>query len=852
MAILGVGASLFGAGTFFAGVTDLVVGAALSIGVSYAAQAIQGKPPAPEAARFSLQGQLQADGAVPRSFILGKYATAGSLAYANTWGTSDDGKSPNAYLTQVIPVSDIPVKGLLGELVNGEAVTLDPGAANEKGIPVVEYRKDGADHLWVKFYDGLQTVADPFLVSKVSSAERPYESTRVGVGVAYVIVTALVAEELWTGYPKLKHIIDGARLYDPTRDSTNGGDGLQRFSDYATWGGDGDDLPIVQTYNVLRGIRFNGMWMVGLQKASQATLPTINWNAQIAKCRTPITGPDGDEPTYLSGLQVAVNVPAGQILNPLMTACQGKVTEVGGFYKVYCGAPDSPSFEFTDDDLISSEPQTYNPFRTLADSINGITGTYPDPSQGWNTATAPALYSPENEARDGSRRLLATPPFDAVYRAAQVQRLMQSALLAARRERRHVAVFPARYWFIEPGDVGKWNSVRNGYVNKLFEITATVDKPNVCTGTSLAEVDPADYGWNHSTDYRPSTGGPITFVRPAAQGVIDWNVEGAIVYDDDGLPRRPCAHLSWDGDIPGVIGIRWRIRLKSDQSPVTADNFSIPGEHEINISQSMLPLTIYEMSVQYIPSAPRDMLWSDWRTFTTPDVKLSAVDFVEVLNKKISDGYAQLNGILKDAQDYIERLVTDEAAQTWIDRNSDQSVLAVSNGRLSASISEVRTVALSTTEALAAYQLTVATQFNTTNSNIANEIVARSGADTALAASVSTVSTTVGTHTASLQLLASSVNGNAVNLGIVGTIDSVSGGLIIQGFKSGNVVTYNILIDGNLIVPKSVKAGSIDVAYLTAISAAFGDATVSGTLAGATGRLSLSFTNDQIIISDAS
>ena len=80
-------------------------------------------------------------------------------------------------------------------------------------------------------------------------------------------------------------VLEGLRLYDISRDSTQGGVGPQRFADPATWGGDGDFLPAVQIYNLLRGITYNGQWFYGLQNLSSSRLPAAAWIAQIEKHR---------------------------------------------------------------------------------------------------------------------------------------------------------------------------------------------------------------------------------------------------------------------------------------------------------------------------------------------------------------------------------------------------------------------------------------------------------------------------------------------------------------------------------------------------------------------------------------
>jgi len=49
--------------------------------------------------RPGITGQIQQGADLPRSFTLGRYATAGSLAYHNSWGTA--GGVPNSYYTRV-------------------------------------------------------------------------------------------------------------------------------------------------------------------------------------------------------------------------------------------------------------------------------------------------------------------------------------------------------------------------------------------------------------------------------------------------------------------------------------------------------------------------------------------------------------------------------------------------------------------------------------------------------------------------------------------------------------------------------------------------------------------------------
>src|SRR4051812_12869291 len=105
-AFLAVEATVFTAAAATA--LNIGVGIAASMALSYAAKAIAGDPTQAltKTDNFGVQGTLQSGGEVPRSFNLGYNVTGGSLIYANYHG--GDSATPNAYMTQVIALSDLP------------------------------------------------------------------------------------------------------------------------------------------------------------------------------------------------------------------------------------------------------------------------------------------------------------------------------------------------------------------------------------------------------------------------------------------------------------------------------------------------------------------------------------------------------------------------------------------------------------------------------------------------------------------------------------------------------------------------------------------------------------------------
>jgi Putative phage tail protein len=633
---------------------------AVGVGLSLAARALSGEK-TPEAG--GVKGKLQAGGDVSRSVVFGRTCTAGSLVYANTWGKS--GKTPNAYFTQVIALADHPIRELTGLWVNGEPVTIDTSDTSygDWGFPVTEYKTGGDDnHLWIKWYDGTQTVADPFLVNTVSNSRYPYSNKRIGKGVAYAIVTAQIDEELFTGFPQFKFEIQGRKLYDISKDSTAGGSGTHRWSTPSTWGGDGDDLLAVQVYNVLRGIVEQNKWLYGLQTVTSARLPAADWIAQINKCRLPVQGPDGLEPQFVTGGEITVDTTIGDATDKLLTGGNARLIESAGIYKIRVGEPDAPVAFFTDQEILDTEEQTFTPFFGLSETVNGITATYPEPNEGWNTKAAPPLYNATYEVEDGNRRLLTDVPMDYVYRSGQVQRLMKAALNEARRARRHTFVLPPSYWTLEPGDVISWTSARNGYVNKLMRVDGVTDKANLDVVVDLTEVDPSDYDWDPGTDYTPPVFAPIGTIRPTPQPIVDFGALPAVAQDDNGNNRRCAILLIWDGDQPDVDLVKFEVRLASSLAVIYVGRNDRVKEGSMLIAPgTLLPNTGYQVRAQYATySGNRPFDWSDWIPVTTLDIRLGPLDIypidIDQLNEDIQRNWEWIGDSFRYVQEELDRI----------------------------------------------------------------------------------------------------------------------------------------------------------------------------------------------------
>ena len=662
---------------------QFLVGIALKVGASLIQRAMAKRQPQP-----GISGQLRVGGNNSFSFIVGDYATAGSLDYVGTWGRS--GKTPNAYLTQVVTVSDMMQGGIRSRIfINNELCEIDFEATPvDQGYPVKEYRRNGRDYMWVKVLDGTQTEADPFLLDKFGSdPERPWTADMIGAGSTIVLLTALLNRELLTAMPVGRYEPLPLPLYDPRKDTTVGGDGPHRWGQPETY--EGTANLIVIAYNIERGIFANGEKVFG-PGVSASRLPLPAWFAAMNECDVPTIVADGIgevdpiyEPQFSGGyeIKVAEHEPA-DVLEEFFKSCNGQIAENGGIYKPHVGAPGLPVMFLTDADWVITDPQELDPFKGLEQTFNGATATYPDPEAAWEMKDAPQRLFPDYEAEDDGRRLLADFQFNAVSSPTQVQRLMLSMVRDGRRMRFHRGTLPPVAFALEPLDTISWTSVRNGYIDKLFLISSKDEMTNVNQGVAAQEVDPSDYNWTPGTDKLPWSVGPINPRWPAPIPVVGWSVVASSINDESGTPRRPAIDLYAPGDNDDVRAIQIEVRNGEDElvfsgetpyGDVLADGqtktFRLSG-------QWCLPEQPYTVRGRFLPYSGREVLWTGWMPVETLNIRLGAGDIypdglIPDLQEFIDDAIDWIGPGVRELIDDARQLVAsllDQEAGNYLDR----------------------------------------------------------------------------------------------------------------------------------------------------------------------------------------
>ena len=574
----------------------------------------------------------------PETIMLGKYATAGqaiSPPYSH-------GKS-NAYLTHIIEVCSAPGAQLERVMIGDDWVELGSTPHPDYGRPVLG---DYQNLVWVKYYDGTQTAADPMLLDRYGShPDRPWTADMVGAGICYAILTFQYDQENQPSVPRYRFELSGIPLYDRRRDGSAGGVGPQRLGDQSTW--EPTENPAVIAWNVMRGIPLPGGEVWGGNITDLSELPWAVWLAAMNRCDVPVSNAGGGtEPTYRAALEVALDQPPAAALEEIFKASSATVADLGYGWGIVVGAPALPVYSFSDDDIIVSRPQELDPFPGIEETYNAVTARYPDPEALYETKEAPRRTNAAFEIADAFGRRMANLALPAAPYKRQVQRLTRAWLEDARRFRRHVICLPPDAAHVELIDTVDWSSVRNGYSGKDFSVHEITEDPR--TGIrqlSLRERDPSDYSWLPEFEL-PSTPTTPGSTPAAPEPVSGFDAEAVILTDADGIRSRVAIRMFWDADILAE-GLRWQIRRAGQTEAALLGSTQAVDAGMHTVADGILPVTTYQVRMRLI--ARRRTVWSDWITVSTPDVRITREELEEAvladldaLEDWITDGVDEL------------------------------------------------------------------------------------------------------------------------------------------------------------------------------------------------------------------
>ncbi len=195
----------------------------------------------------------------------------------------------------------------------------------------------------------------------------------------------------------------------------------------------------------------------------------------------------------------------GDVISTLMSAAAGRLSRIGGQWYIWPAYWQGPSFDF-DERILLGDDFTHNPYVSLKDRANRITGTYTAPNYPYNTAgnlydangwydgtldnTFQFGFQPTNYPQyamdpshgypvdqwllaDGNNPLPLEVQMPATLSVAQAQRVAKIMLLRKRFEGSGTMNCSLAAWSTQPTDVMQFSFARRGWQKKVLEVTGT-------------------------------------------------------------------------------------------------------------------------------------------------------------------------------------------------------------------------------------------------------------------------------------------------------------------------------------------------------------------------------------------
>ena len=489
----------------------------VSLALSTASMALFGpKIPKTQISRLN----VSLDPSTPRKAVFGTTAMPLDLRYHESSGTDQE------YVDYIVAVAAHKI-GSIDEIWFEEklAWTAAGGVTGTyAGYLTVTTRTEGSAANYISINGG----------TKWGSSRRLTGCAYVHLRIKRTGNTKKAESPLVGGLPSRVTVIgDGARLYDPRKDSTvPGGSGSHRATDQATWGAytnaDDTDNPALQLLWWLIGWQINGKLSVGcgvphnrIDMASFITAANIcDENVTLAiggtqkRYRTSGTASDGDDRL--------------DIINNFLASMNGTLRDNGGKLTVTAMKNDLANYvlTFNESDMLGGFD--WQQTRGLTENYNIVRGRYVDPSP--NSLYQMVDY-PEIElaVSDGIERVMSLDlPY--VEDGRRAQRIAKQVFQRNQYRGLFSTTFNVKALGCQVGDVVRVNLEALGWTNKLFRVVSQEIRFDGQVPMALVEENAAIYAWD-AEDVAPITPTAPTIYNPLNNPFILGLAEAEAVAD---------------------------------------------------------------------------------------------------------------------------------------------------------------------------------------------------------------------------------------------------------------------------------------------------------------------------------
>jgi hypothetical protein len=503
-----------------------------------------------------------------RQIIYGEVKTGGFVAF---YGTSGDN---NRFLWFVVVAAAHQCEDITDVWLDSRHVP-DADIESDGEVTTEEFQDEGPRLYVIRFLGSAAQTSSTALMANFPE----WTSDHIGHGIAYTVFRLDRSENAFpTGAAQsFFQLAKGRRLYDPRKDSTNGGSGSHRYTDAATWEWSNNWALCVRDYIAGGALIYDSstpdkrLTIGELDARINDTYTASEANISDEDVAIPPASPTTTQKRYTCNVQLSCGSTHRDNLAVLLSAGAGHLSYVEGKYRIYAGAYNTPTVTLTEHDILGPVEVSTHP--NGEDTYNLVTGTFFDPDREWTENPFPSHGNGSYASDDGGEktrniRLLATTNN---YRS---QRL---ALLELEDSRNKIT---ANFSALSPKamDIAEWETFQvtipeYGWTDKVFRCLEWTFDPSGYPAIIARETSSATYA-------DPAVG---TYADPETLVAPNPNIEN---------PDAPSG-LTATGQLNGIL-FKWAVPSIGRRTGLVQLFEYVPGSPVDPVFENANPTPIWE------------------------------------------------------------------------------------------------------------------------------------------------------------------------------------------------------------------------------------------------------------------
>ena len=370
----------------------------------------------------------------PANIVYGQARVSGPIVYANTRSTPQT--NDNHTLWMAIALANHACDSIVSVWIDGDEVLASQIDASGNvtsgkfgpisGNPVTNfYFRLGSDG--VPTFANANVTAQGAITELVNSFSDLNATDHRGRGMTYMAsafeLGTRTGEGVWKdGAPRnVRAVVKGKKVYDPRKDSTNGGSGTHRLTDATTW--EWSDNPALCLADYLIDDRL-GMGVEGI------SYDDIDWSmvaTAATACDATVSTPAGNQKRFTCNGVLTTDTTYSENIKAILGSMMGSITWSGGKYRIRAGVDEAASFTFTEDDIVGDIQVQPELGRTQR--FNKVRGRFIDPAQDYaETEFLPVSNATYKTTRDNGLELTSDITLPLVNNEYQAQRIAYKAI----------------------------------------------------------------------------------------------------------------------------------------------------------------------------------------------------------------------------------------------------------------------------------------------------------------------------------------------------------------------------------------------------------------------------------------